>query len=107
MLLIVVGLGLGWFGYRVWEQRALERASARQIADCQELLQRLEGEKTTSNYREQLNAARKTFQEAQASFGSRDYRAALRDSGESYAILLSLLELMEVPSSVGQAQFIA
>jgi hypothetical protein len=107
LLLIVVGLGLGWFGYRIWEQRDLERASARQIADCQELLQRLEGEKKTSNYREQFNAAWKTIQEAQASYGSRDYRAALRESGESYAILLSLLELMEVPSSVGQAQFIA
>jgi hypothetical protein len=107
LLLIVVGLGLGWFAYRVWEERQLERESASQIAECQELLQRLQGEEKTSSYREQYNAAWKTFQDAQASYGSRAYRAALQHAGESYTILLSLLELMEVPSSVGQAQFIA
>jgi len=108
LVLVVVVLGLGFLGYRVWESRSLEREAGRVIEDDRGLLQRLQGEERTgAGYKAELEAARQSFQDAQSAFGRKDFRKALESGRRSRNVLLSILESMQDPGSAGQAQFIS
>lgn len=107
LLLILAGLGVGWIGYRIWENQALERESAQVIEESRDLLERLATEEKAAGFRAEHNSARESLRKAEASFKGEDFRAALESARLSYNVLVSLLDALEVPNAVGQAQFIA
>jgi hypothetical protein len=107
LLVILVTLGVGWIGYRIWENQQLERESGQVIAEARELLNRLATEEKAAGFRNEHNSARESLHKAEASYKGEDFRAALDSARISYNVLVSLLDALEVPNAVGQAQFIA
>lgn len=107
LLLILIALGFGWFGYRIWEDRALERDAAQVIAESRDLMERLGKEAKAAAFRNEHNSARESLEKAEASFEGGDYRAALDSGRLAYNVLVSLFDALEVPNAVGQAHFLA
>ncbi|HEX7182363.1 MAG TPA: hypothetical protein VF756_11005 [Thermoanaerobaculia bacterium] len=107
LFLIVAVLGLGYFGYRQWESRAMEREAGQVIEEVQELTHRLQNEARAGSYRNELAAAFQSFQSARTAFGRGNFRAALEDGRRSRNVLLSIMDALVMPGTVGQAQFIS
>ncbi len=107
LALLLVVLGVGFVAYRIWENRALEREAARVIDEVQGLIQRLQKEERTSSYRNEVAAAWQSFQDARSALAAEDFRSALDDAKRSRNVLLSILDALKLPGTVGQAQFIS
>jgi FecR-like protein len=108
LLLILAALGVGYFGYRVWERQALEREALRTIDQAQSLLQQLQNEGRASSYQNDYATAGQSFQQAQNHLAQKSYRAAIRSAKLSYGVLMSILDAIAVPgSAAGQAQFVS
>lgn len=107
LVLVVAALGLGFLGYRAWESRSLEREAGRVIEEVQGLMQRLQEAETSAPFKTEMEAAWQSFQEAQTSFGRKDFRKALESGRRSRNVLLSILDALQIPETAGQAQFIS
>jgi hypothetical protein len=109
LLSILIVVGLGYLGYRIWESRSLEREAARVIAEDQELIQRLQNEEKARSFGNEYNAAWQSLQEAQSLYAAADYRGAIEKGRWSYNVLRSILDALALPgrAAAGQAQFVA
>lgn len=108
LVLVLATLGLGFFGYRIWERGALQREAVRVIEEVQGLTQRLQKEdRAVAGYKTELDAAWQSFQDAQAALRRNDFRASLESGRRSRNVLLSILDALQLPAAVGQAQFIS
>jgi hypothetical protein len=108
LVLVVATLGGGFFGYRAWESRSLERESARVIEEVQGLIQRLQKEERASaGFKTEFEAAWQSFQDSQTAFGRNDFRRSLESGRRSRNVLLSILDTLQLPETAGQAQFIS
>ena len=107
LAVVLAALGAGFFAYRVWENRALEREASRVIDEVNGLIQRLQKEERTSGYQAEYTAGWQSFQLARGAFAQADYRSALDSARRSRNVLLSILDALKLPGSVGQAQFIS
>lgn len=107
LALVLAVLGAGFFAYRIWENRALEREATRVIDEAQGLIQRLHKEQRSSGYQAELTAGWQSFQLARGALAQGDYRSALDNGRRSRNVLLSILDALRLPGSAGQAQFIS
>jgi hypothetical protein len=107
LLVTAVALGMGFFGYRLWESRALEREARQVIEETQGLIQRLQDQDRGGGFRGEYDAAWQSLQEARNQFSSQDFRGALDNARRSRNMLLSILEALGRPATAGQAQFIS
>lgn len=107
LFLVAVTLGLGFLGYRAWENRAMEREAARVIDEAQGLIQRLQKEERAGGFKTEFEAAWQSFQDAQAAFERKSFKPALESARRSRNVLLSVLDALQLPGTVGQAQFIS
>lgn len=106
LLVTLALLGLGFLGWRAYDQRSVERHAAAVIEEAGGLLGRLSGDKRAASYAGELGGARQSLQEAQARFSTRDFREALNHGQRSRDMLLSLQEQMS-PRGAGQAHFLS
>lgn len=107
LALILTVLGLGFLGYKISESRTLERDAAGLITEVQGLLQRLQKEERAAGFKSELAAAFQSFQEAQTAFARHEWKTSLEDARRSKNVLLSILDDLSLPATVGQAQFIS
>jgi hypothetical protein len=107
LLLTLLVLGLGYVGYRIWEERALERDAARILEETDQLVQRLHKEEQRSRFDAEYQSAWQGYQEARTAFDAGDHRTAVDLAGRSRNVLLSILDALALPSSSSQAQFIS
>jgi cbb3-type cytochrome oxidase subunit 3 len=107
LLLVLVVVGLVYFGYQAWARQALERDAARMIEEDQELIQRLQNEPKAVSFRAEYDAAWKSFEEARSHFTAGNYRPAFEKAKWSNNVLVSILDALALPGSAGQAQFIS
>lgn len=108
LLVLILGvLGAGYFIYTIFEKQTLQRESSRVITEVQGLLQRLQNEERASGFRSELGAASLGFQDAQSAYTRGEYGAALAAAKRSRNVLLSILDALALPGTVGQAQFIS
>lgn len=107
LVLLLAVVVLGWFGYRIYERRALEREAEKVLAETQGLIGRLqEWEERTDGFGPEYQAAWKSFQEGRAFHEAGEFSQALAKAKWSYGVLASILDALAVPGSAGQAQFI-
>ncbi|HSF42037.1 MAG TPA: FecR domain-containing protein [Thermoanaerobaculia bacterium] len=107
LLGLLVVAGIGFFGYRIWEQGSLERDAARLIAEDQELIRRLQNEERAKSFSTEYNAAVKSFEEAKALYASQSYAQSIEKAKWSFNVLQSILDALALPGAAGQAQFIS
>lgn len=107
LLVTVVVLGVGFLGYRLWENRAQEREARQVIDETQGLIQRLQDQDRNEGYRGEYDAAWQGLQEARNQFANQDFRGALDNARRSRNMLLSILDALGQPGTAGQAQFIS
>lgn len=104
--LLVVGT-LGFFGYRIWETRSLEREAAATIDQARGLIQRLEQGQGASGFDQEYHAAWTSLQEARTHYAQKDWGASLDAAKRSRALLLSIVDALRHAGRSGEAQFIA
>lgn len=107
LALILTVFGLGFLGYKIYEHRTFERDAVALISEVQALLQRLQKEERATGFKSELTAASQSLQDAQIAFTRHDFKSALEDARRSKNVLLSILDDLSLPASVGQAQFIS
>lgn len=108
LVLLVLVVGGGYVGYRIWESQSLEREAGRVITETQGLIQQLQSRpQSESSLRGEFNAAFQSFEEAQTQYANGDFRGALDNGRRSRNVLLSILESLELPSSLTGARFIS
>jgi hypothetical protein len=105
-ILLVVGT-LGFFGYRIWETRSLEREAAATIDQARGLIQRLEQGQGASGFDQEYHAAWTSLQEARTHYAQSDWSEALDAAKRSRALLLSIVDALRHAGRAGEAQFIA
>jgi hypothetical protein len=106
LLVILVLVVVGFFVWRVYDSKSLQRSAAAVIQESERLLAQLRTEKKAANFATEYGTARANHEKAQALFAARDYRGAL-ESGESCrTMLLSILDALALRGGSGQAQFI-
>ncbi|HEX6864725.1 MAG TPA: FecR domain-containing protein [Thermoanaerobaculia bacterium] len=106
ILTMIVVLGAGFFGYRYWESRALEREAGEVLDETQRLLQRLQDEtRAAASFRAELDDAWQSFQDARNQFSNQDFRGALDNARRSRNVLMSIVDALHLSDTVGQAQF--
>ncbi|MBZ0100930.1 MAG: FecR domain-containing protein [Thermoanaerobaculia bacterium] len=114
-LRVLGGLGLllllaggGWLGWRVWNERALEREAGFLLDEVRVLLERASRERpATGAFSEEYEAARASHTEAQAAWEQRDFAVAVPLAQRSRNLLLAVLGSGDAPGGRGEAQFIA
>jgi hypothetical protein len=108
LILVVATLGLSFLGYRAFESRSLAREAGQVIEEVQRLYQRVQTEERTgTGFKNELDAAWRSLQDAQAGYSRKDYRKALESGRRSRNVLLSILDALQLPETAGQAQFIS
>ena len=108
MFALVVLLGIGaWFGFRVWEQHAIQREAARTIDTARVLFQRVRAEPTLATFQTEYEAAWDGIERARALYGEGRFEAALARATGSREMLLSLLDASRHGHGGGEAQFLA
>ncbi|HXU81456.1 MAG TPA: FecR domain-containing protein, partial [Polyangia bacterium] len=107
LLVTVVALVAGFFGYRLWESRALEREARQVIEETQRLIQELQDQDRGGGFRGEYDAAWQSLQEARNQFSNLDFRGALDNGKRSRNMLLSILDELGRPGAAGQANFIS
>jgi hypothetical protein len=105
ILVMILVLGAGFFAYRYWESRSLEREAGEVLDETQRLLQRLQDETRAASFRAELDDAWQGFQDARNQFSNQDFRGALDNARRSRNVLMSILEALHLSDTVGQAQF--
>lgn len=106
-LAIVLALGVaGWFGYRVWENRELEREAVALIEEVSGLLARAERERPAGTFEEEYQDAQSSHAAAATAFEREDFRTAVAEGQRARALLLAVLDV-DSRASRGEAQFIA
>ncbi|MGE5232900.1 MAG: hypothetical protein ACM3OB_02225 [Acidobacteriota bacterium] len=107
LLLVVVMVAVGYFGFRYWSGVAVERDALGAIDEARVLAQRLQREPGLDAYREEYGRGWDSLQEARTAYERGDYRPA-RDSGRrSRDILQGVLDALANKGTAGEAQFIS
>jgi len=104
---IVGAGGLGFFGYRYWEQYSLEREVTRMMDEARVLIQRLEGEEGVGAFRNEFRTAWTSLQEARTYLGQGELAPAIESAQRSHTLLLTILDALRQRGTVGEAQFIS
>lgn len=104
--LLVAALAVGSFGFRSWEKSLDKRAAAAAIEAARDLVDELEGQGGAA-YRAELEDARKTAREAQASYDAGDYARALANARSARSLLEWIGASLGRRDSLGEAQFLA
>ena len=108
MFALVVVLGVGaWFGFRAWEQHAIQRQASRTIDQARVLFQRVRAEPALASFRSEYETAWDGIERAGALYGEGRYEAALARATGSREMLLSLLDASRHGRGAGEAQFLA
>ena len=108
MVGLVVVLGIGaWFGFRLWEQHAIQRGAARTIDQARVLFQRVRAEPSLAAFQTEYESAWDGIERARALYGEGRYAAALARATGSREMLLSLLDASRHGRGAGEAQFLA
>ncbi len=106
--LLLLLAGGGWVGWRVWNERALEREAGFLLDEVRVLLDRASRERPASGaFSEEYEAARASHVDAQAAWEQRDFRAAVAQGQRSRNLLLAVLGSRDAAGGRGEAQFIA
>lgn len=107
LLLVLVVMGGGFFGYRIWERNSTKSQAGKVIEDAGRLLARLQAEKKASGFARETASARESLEEARRLFSGQSYPAALTSGQRSRDLLQSIIDSLELRGAGGQAQFIS
>lgn len=106
LLVTLALLGLGFMGWRAYDQRAVERQAAAVIEEAGGLLQRLSGEKRAASFAGELGGARQALEEARGRFTAQDFREALGHALRSRDMLQGIQDDLS-PRGARQAHFLS
>ena len=106
LLVILVVVVVGFFGWRIFDSKSLEHDAAAVIQESGRLLEQVRTEKKAANFATEYGTARLSFDDARARFAGRDFRGALESGQRCRTMLLSILDALALRGGSGQAQFI-
>ncbi len=105
--LLLVLAGGGWLGYRIWENRALEREAVFLIDEVRGLLERAELESPAEAFGEEFEAARAGLEVARTALEARQFAQSVEEGRRARALLSAVVSAGGTRSGSGEAQFIA
>jgi hypothetical protein len=105
LALILVVLGVGYGGYKIWERRASERQAQQVIGKAELLLEQIQGEPGIAA-KSDFGAARQSLEEARADFTQGAFRGSLQSAERSLNLLLAIRDSLR-PGSSGEAHFVS
>ena len=105
LLLMLVVLGVGYGGYRIWERRASERQAQQVIAKAEVVLEKIQGEPGIAA-KSDFSAARQSLEEARADFTRGAFRDSLQNALRSWNLLLAINDSLR-PGASGEAHFVS
>ena len=107
LLVVLVVMSGGFFGYRVWDRNSTKAQAAKVIREAEGLLVQLQGEKKASGFARETASARESLEKAQSLYKEESFRTALANGKRSRDLLQSILDSLELRGAGGQAQFIS
>jgi len=105
LLLILVALGIGYGGYRIWDKKAVERQALQVINQAQLLLDEFKNEPGVST-KNDWEAARQSLEEARAAYAQTAFRESLSSGERSLNLLLAIRDALR-PGASGEARFVS
>jgi Glucodextranase, domain B/FecR protein len=105
LLLILVLLGLGYGGYRIYDRKNSERQAQLLIAKSEVLLAQLQGEPGIAG-KGDFGAARQSLEDARTEFTRASFHDSLQNAQRSWNLLLAIQESLR-PGAAGEAHFVS
>lgn len=97
----------GFYLYRIWEGRALEREAGDLIAEVEGLIGQAEASGSLASFAEEYADAQSNLADAKTRFAAREFSGALDNARRARALLLAILDAGKEQTRQGEAQFIA
>jgi hypothetical protein len=105
LLLILVLVGAGLFGWQLMDRRSVEHQAEAVIAEAGKLLQQLGEEKRVATFATEYADGRVKLDEARTKLAAKDFPGALDAGQKSLKVLSSILDALSLKGSSGLAQF--
>ncbi|MBW8878278.1 MAG: FecR domain-containing protein [Acidobacteria bacterium] len=105
LLLILVLVVVGLFGWQVVDRRSVEHQAQAVIVEAGQFLEQLRTEKRVASFAAEYATGRTSLEEAKSRFAVHDFVGALDAGQRSRKVLLSILDALALRGSSGQAQF--
>ena len=104
LLLILVLVVAGFFGWQSVDRRSVEQKAVAVIAESGKLLLQLEEEKRSASFTE-FAAGRLSLEDARTKLAAKDFQGALDAGQKSRTLLMFVLDALALKGSSGLAQF--